>query len=63
MTSTDEIETSNDQLVGVRGDEIVVVMPRQRMTKTEALRHAAWLVALADDDDEFPLVLAAINNT
>ena len=55
---------SNDQFVGVRGDGLVVVaMPRAVMTKTEAVRHAAWLVALADDGDEFASVLAAVRNT
>ena len=41
--------TANDQMVGVQGDYIVVLAPKQRMTKDEALTHAAWLVALADD--------------
>jgi len=58
-----EIDTSNDQFAGVQGDKIVVVMPKAFMTKPEALRHAAWLVALADDHDEFPAVLAAIRET
>ena len=58
-----EIDTFNDQFVGVNADGIVVLSPKQRMTKPEALRHAAWLVALADDDGEFADVLAAVQNT
>lgn len=58
-----EIDTGNDQFAGVRGDKIVLVAPKIYMTKQEALRHAAWLVALADDDDEFPAILGAVRNT
>jgi hypothetical protein len=54
---------SNAQCAGVRGDVIVVAFPKTHMTKREALTHAAWLVALADDGDEFPAVLAAIRQT
>lgn len=63
MTPLDEIETFNAQFVGVQGDKIIVMMPKQTMTKTEALTHAAWLVTLADDDDEFQSVLTAVHNT
>ncbi len=43
-------DVPNMQLVSVRGLEIMVMMPRNLMTKREALVHAAWLVALADDE-------------
>lgn len=46
MEATD---TFNAQMVGVSGDRIVVMMPKSAMTKAEALMHAAWLVALADN--------------
>ena len=48
------IDTTNYQLVGSNGAVIIVMAPKQRMTKQEALVHAAWIVALADDkpDDE-----------
>ena len=60
----EEIETVNDQCVGVQGDSIMVMMPKQKMTKEQALRQAAWLVALADDSgDEFQKVLDAVLNT
>lgn len=57
------METINDQLVSVQGDNIIVMCPKSRMTKAEALRHAAWLVALADDGEEsgqFEAVLDAV---
>ncbi len=66
MTQPHEpIDTSNTHLVGVRGDEILVMLPPTRpMSRAEALRFAAWLVALADfDDDQFPRILDAVRNT
>lgn len=45
---SDDIETINDQMVGVNGDDIVVLVPKQRMTPEEAIRHAAWLVAMCE---------------
>lgn len=54
------------QMVGCSGDAIVVMLPKRSMTKAEALMHAAWLVALADDSDdneEFKAVLAAVHAT
>jgi hypothetical protein len=65
----DEIDTSNDQMVGSQGNgtgqDIIVMFPKQRMTKAEALRHAAWLVAIADDygSPQFPAILEAVNRT
>lgn len=60
------METGNDQMVSVQGDDILVLRPKSRMTKTEALRHAAWLVSLADDGEEsgqFEQVLDAVMAT
>ena len=59
-------EIANDQMVGVQGDYIVVLFPKQRMTKDEALIHAAWLVALADetsDHSRFREILEAVEST
>ena len=59
-----ENEIANTQFVGVRGDTIVVLMPKQKMTKREALVHAAWIVALvADTDEEFQEILKIVRNT
>ena len=57
------LDVFNKQLVGWQAGDIFVMMPVQRMTKQEALVHAAWLVALADDNDEFPAILTAVQNT
>jgi hypothetical protein len=51
------------QVVGGRGDRIVVSFPRPVMSRQEALVHAAWLVAVADRDDEFPALLDAVRGT
>jgi hypothetical protein len=58
------MDTTNDFLVGSGGDAIVILLAASatRMTKEKALRLAAYLVALADDDDQFPAVLAAVRN-
>lgn len=63
------IDTSNDQMVGTQGNgvgqDVIVLFPKKRMTKAEALRHAAWLVAVADDyaNPQFPAILEAVNQT
>lgn len=57
------IDTGNDQLVGVYRDYIVVANPRKQMTKEQALVHAAYLVAIADDNDEFDAILEVVRNT
>lgn len=58
------MDTSNKQLVGVRGENIIVMLPAHRMTKQEALVHAAWLVVLAENNDgEFDKVLTAVKNS
>ena len=58
------VGTGNDQFVGSRGDEIVVQAPKARMTRAEALRHAAWLALVADPSgEEFARVLKAVRST
>jgi hypothetical protein len=59
-----EIDTANDLFAGatVRGD-IEIMFPARQLTRAEAPRHAAWLVALADPlGEEFPAVLAAVQS-
>jgi hypothetical protein len=66
VSGASEIDTSNGQMVGVREHRIVVQFPWQVMTPAEALRHAAWLVALAegiDADLHFSKILEAVRNT
>lgn len=61
--SQQEIGPANKQLVGRDGyGRVVVTLPSVVMTRQEALAHAAWLVALADDDDEFAAYLAAVRS-
>lgn len=58
------IDPANAQYVGRNGrGEISVAMPRSLMTRQQALAHAAWLVTLADDDDEFAAYLAAVRSS
>lgn len=59
------IDTSNDYLVGARGDGLVVMRPPRSLTMDEALRFAAWLVVMADGQGEhrFSDVLSAVEET
>jgi hypothetical protein len=59
-----EIDTFNKHMVGVQGDNIVIMMlPRGPMSKADALVFAAWIVTLADDHDGgFQKVLAAVQS-
>lgn len=50
----------NVQLVGVLGTEIVIAMPRLRMSREEAVNLAAYLVSLACGEDDFIETLSAI---
>jgi hypothetical protein len=50
-------DVTNHQLVAANQGKIVIAKPKQVMTKQEALIHAAWIVALADDKDEFERIL------
>lgn len=49
--------------VGMRGERVVILRFRAELSKLEALNLAAWIVALADDDDEFKNLLQAVRNT
>lgn len=60
-----EIDTRNDQFVGANGyGQITIMMPKATMTRAEALRHAAWIVAVAErEDGEFAAVLKAVRGS
>ena len=62
---TETIDTSNDHLVATQAGGILIMLPpRTRMAKAEALRMAAWIVILAEEDEgEFNSVLEAIKGT
>ncbi len=58
------MNTVNDSMVAVKGDgQIVVLNHRAVMSREEALRLAAWLVALADEDNDFDRLLEAVKAT
>jgi hypothetical protein len=58
------METINDTFVSLLGEDIFFAVPCPRkMSKERALRMAAWIVAITDDNDEFPTVLEAVKNT
>ncbi len=58
------MDTTNSQLVGVNGEGILIMAPRFRMTFEEALRHAAWIVALAErTEGQFAEILEAVRQT
>lgn len=48
------INTENKFVVGGKDNRIVIMMPVHDLSKGDALLLAAWLVAMADDNDEFP---------
>ena len=54
------MDTHIDQFGGVAGELIIVAAPKTRMTRAEALRHAAWLVAIADESDDQEAFLAQL---
>ena len=55
-----EIDVPNGQLATTSGDKIVIVWPKVSMDHQQALVHAAWLVALVDDDERFYKILATV---
>ena len=62
MTEAEEIETINDCLVALQGDDITIMLLGARLPREKAIRMAAWIVAMTDPD-EFQKVLTAIGRT
>jgi hypothetical protein len=56
-------DTANHFGVSVAGNLIVTLRGGLVFTREEALNLAAWIVALADREDKFPTLLAAVRNT
>ena len=57
-------DTFNKFGVGINNDKIVLIAsPKEPITKTDALVLAAWIVACADDRNEFDDVLRAVKST
>lgn len=58
------MNTFNKFMVSVGQNEIVFLRPvPQKISKEDALLLAAWLVALADDDNQFDNVRTEVANT
>lgn len=58
------IDTFNKFLVGAQGDQIAFLRPvPPRISKADALLLAAYLVCMADADDEFDGYLKAVQGT
>lgn len=58
------VDIHNKYYLGLRGDKIVMPLPPAGlMSKEEALVLAAWLVMLADDDDQFKKILAMVRES
>lgn len=49
LPSDATVGTDNVQGVGISGEKVMVLGPLQLMTKHQALVHAAWLVAVAEE--------------
>ena len=58
-----DIDTSNEHMVGVQDNHIVFLNPPDKITKQRALVLAAWIVSLADDTDVFGLIMEQVQNT
>lgn len=65
MADGELVDTTNDHFVGVNDFGVVVAMPPVApMAVDEALRLAAWLVAVADPGgDRFQQILTAVRST
>ena len=48
-----EGDVENHQMVAKQGDTVRVMSPLPVMTKEQALIHAAWIVAIADQSDDY----------
>lgn len=61
----ENVDITNQWLLGTKGDNIVMLNHNAaiNMTRIEALVLAAWLVAMADEDNEFKQILEKVQNT
>lgn len=56
-------DTANKFFVSRRGEEVIILAFRAKMTRDEAIALAAWLVVMADDQDNFTEALETVKNT
>lgn len=65
----DEIDTTNDHLVGIHNGKVsMMILPIAPMTVAAAIRLAAWIVCIADAiepsaEKRFNQILEAVRNT
>jgi hypothetical protein len=59
-----EFDTANKHLVGLKGDQVVVMVPpRAPLSREEAMMLAAWLLAISGIDLEtFRQAFDAVSN-
>ena len=62
---SDSINTANDFMVGVTGSGVLIMFPPTKaIQKEDAIRLAAWILALADPDlERFNIVFEAMMST
>jgi|Laugrespbdmm15sn_2_1035079.scaffolds.fasta_scaffold06166_9 hypothetical protein len=56
-------DLSNQQMVSLHENNVVILNPKREMTKHEALVFASWIVALSDEKAEFLDILKAVCNS
>jgi hypothetical protein len=61
----EQIGTENRFMVAKRlvDGAVLIMRPAHVLSRGDALNLAAYLVAIADDDDELPALLRAVQNT
>jgi hypothetical protein len=52
----------NSQAVGMADGYVEILEPQWRMTKPQALAHAAWIVAVVGDEDTFFEILGSLQS-
>lgn len=58
-----KVNVFNKHMVGVKGNNIVIMIPPREMSKEDALILAAWLVALAEEEEgEFDKIRLQVSN-
>jgi hypothetical protein len=63
MDENEEIDTGNYRMVTTKGNSVIIMNPINIMSKKEALLFAAWLVVIAENEDnEFTKILTAVQN-
>lgn len=63
MIMDGDIDTTNAMMIGVRDEDIMIMMPLDRLTKDQALVAAAYMVLLTNTSlNDFSIVLDQVKN-